>query len=396
VTSPTITTDRSGWFSPISAAATAVVVGFASTILLIMEAARAVGASPSQQASWAAALCFGMGVTTLVLSWRYRMPIITAWSTPGAALIATSATGATYQNALGAFAVAGLMMLVSGLIKPLEKAIEKIPAPVAAAMLAGVLLRYTLGVPGAAMAAPLLVLPLIVIFFVLRIVSPLFAVPVIVVAGVAMALMSGGLAQECCSFGFTALEWTTPSFDLQTILSIGVPLFLVTMASQNLPGFAVLRTSGYQPPVQPSLIVTGAASTLLAPFGSHAINLAAITASIVTGPDCHPDSHKRWLMAWPYLVLYGLIGLMAAGFVAILGALPAPLITAIAGLALFSPLMGGITAMTRQPRDIESALVTFLVMASGLTIIGVGSAFWGLLAGLALFAGRHFKEMWKH
>ena len=386
-------TARSGWFSLISSTLTAVVVGFASTILLIMEAARAVGASPSQQASWAAALCFGMAITSFILSWRYRMPMITAWSTPGAVLIATSATGVTYANALGAFVVAGVLMLVAGLIKPLEKAIEKIPAPIAAAMLAGVLLRYTLGVPSAALAMPLFVVPLIVVFFGLRMSWPLFAVPVIVVLGVVMAAFSGSFAGNCCSFGFTALEWTTPAFDLQTMLSIGVPLFLVTMASQNLPGFAVLRASGYQPPVQPALIVTGLGSALLAPFGSHAVNMAAITASIVTGPDCHPDPAKRWLVAWPYLVFYGLIGLMAASFVEILGALPKELITAIAGLALFPPLMGGVTAMMRVPEDIESALVCFLVTASGLTIMGVGSAFWGLVAGLVLFAVRHVREM---
>ncbi len=386
-------TSRAGWFSLISSTLTAVVVGFASTILLIMEAARAVGASPSQQASWAAALCFGMAITSFILSWRYRMPMITAWSTPGAVLIATSASGVTYANALGAFVVAAVLMLVAGLIKPLEKAIEKIPAPIAAAMLAGVLLRYTLGVPGAALAMPVFVLPLIVVFFGLRMSWPLFAVPVIVVLGVVMAAFSGSFAGQCCGFGITALEWTTPTFDLQTMLSIGVPLFLVTMASQNLPGFAVLRASGYQPPVQPALIVTGLGSALLAPFGSHAVNMAAITASIVTGPDCHPDPAKRWLVAWPYLVFYGLIGLMAASFVEILGALPKELITAIAGLALFSPLMGGVTAMMREPRDIESALVCFLVTASGLSIAGVGSAFWGLAAGLVLFAVRHVKEM---
>ncbi len=393
MTVPVAASSRSGWFSLISSTLTAVVVGFASTILVIMEAARAVGATPSQQASWAAALCIGMAITTFILSWRYRMPIITAWSTPGAVLIATGATGVTYSNALGAFVVAGVLMVVAGLIKPLEKAIEKIPAPIAAAMLAGVLLRYTLGVPGAAMAMPLFVLPLIVAFFALRMSWPLFAVPVIVVLGVAMAALGGGFAESCCSFGLTALQWTTPTFDIQTMLSIGVPLFLVTMASQNLPGFAVLRASGYQPPVQPSLLVTGLGSALMAPFGSHAINLAAITASIVTGPDCHPDPAKRWLVAWPYLVLYGLIGLMAASFVEILGALPKELITAIAGLALFSPLMGGVTAMMREPRDIESALVCFLVTASGLTIAGVGSAFWGLVAGLVLFGVRHLKEM---
>ena len=318
--------------------------------------------------------------------------MITAWSTPGAVLIATSGAGINFPNALGAFLVAGVLMVVAGLIKPLEKAIEKIPAPIAAAMLAGVLLRYTLGVPGAALAMPWMVLPLIVVFFVLRLSVPLYAVPVVVAAGVGLGLASGDFAGECCSFGLTPLIWTTPAFDWQIILSIGVPLFLVTMASQNLPGFAVLRASGYQPPVQPALLVTGAASALLAPFGSHAINMAAITASIVTGADCHPDPARRWLVAWPYFLLYGLIGLLAAGFVQVLGALPKDLITAIAGLALFSPLMGSMAAMLKDPRDIESALAAFLVTASGLTILGVGSAFWGLLTGLVLFGARHLMQ----
>ena len=384
-----MSTERAGWFSLVSAAFTAGVVGFASTILLIMEAARAVGATPGQQASWAAALCFGMAVSSFLLSWRYRMPIITAWSTPGAALIATSAAGVSYANALGAFLVAGLLMAAAGLIKPLEKAIERIPSPVAAAMLAGVLLRYALGVPLAALADPQFVVPLIILFFGLRLLVPLLAVPVVVALGVAMAALSGSFPAECCRFGLTLLEWTTPRFDPATILSIGVPLFLVTMASQNLPGFAVLRAAGYRPPVQPALVVTGAFSALLAPFGSHAINLAAITASIVTGPDCHPNPEKRWLMAWPYLVFYGAIGLFAAGLVEVLGALPKDLITAIAGLALFAPLMGAMGAMMKEARDIETALVTFLVTASGLTLFGVGSAFWGLAAGLILFAARH-------
>ena len=164
------------------------------------------------------------------------------------------------------------------------------------------------------------------------------------------------------------------------------------MASQNLPGFAVLRAAGYQPPVQPCLLVTGVGSVLLAPFGSHAINLAAITASLVTGADTHADPARRWLIAWPYLIFYGAIGLAAASFVQILGALPAPLITAIAGLALFSPLMGGVTAMMKEPRDIESALVTFMVTASGIAVFGVGSAFWGLVAGLVLFGARHLLQ----
>jgi len=380
---------RGGWFGLISTSATAVVVGFASTILLIMEAARAVGANPAQQASWAASLCFGMAITSLILSWRYRIPIITAWSTPGAALIATSAAGISYENALGAFLAAGFLTCLAALITPLARLIERIPAPLASAMLAGVLLRYSLGVPGAALAMPLVILPLIAVFFALRLSFPLFAVPVVVALGVVATLLTHAFPADCCGLGITWLQWTTPRFDPATIVSLGVPLFLVTMASQNLPGFAVLRASGYHPPVTGSLWVTGLGSMLLAPFGSHQINLAAITASLVTGPETHPDPRKRWLFAWPYLVLYTLVGLAAASFVQILGALPSPLITAIAGLALFAPLMGSAAAMMKEPRDIESALVTFLVTASGITLAGVGSAFWGLVAGLILFGARH-------
>ena len=380
---------RAGWFSLTTSAATAVVVGFASTILVIMQAAQAVGATPSQQASWAAMLCFGMAVTTLYLCWAHKMPIITAWSTPGAALIATSAVGVTYANALGAFVVAGLLMALAALVKPLARAIAQIPAPIASAMLAGVLLHYTLGVPAAALAMPQYVLPLVIVFFGLRLSYPLFAVPVVVVLGVAMAAFAGGFAGDCCVVGITRLEWTTPQFDAATILSIGVPLFLVTMASQNLPGFAVLRASGYEPPVTSCLLVTGLASVAMAPFGSHAVNLAAITASLVTGPDAHPDKDKRWLVAWPYLVLYVAVGLAATLFVQVLGALPVALITTIAGLALFSPLMASIVAMLKEPRDVESALVTFLVAASGITFEGVGAPFWGLVAGLLLFGVRH-------
>lgn len=387
-------TSARGWFSLTSSALTAIVVGFASTILLIMEAADAVGASPAEKASWAAALCIGMAVTTLILSWRYKMPVITAWSTPGAALIATSASaGIDYPSAIGAFIAAGVLMCLTALFKPVAQAIERIPASIAAGMLAGVLLRYTMGVPGAAIDLPFLVLPLIVIFFGLRVWQPLFAVPVVVVVGVVLAAFSGSFGQGCCSLGITQPVWTTPSFNWPVIVGLGVPLYLVTMASQNLPGFAVLKASGYQPPVTGSLWVTGLGSIVFAPFGSHQLNLAAITASIVTGPESHPDPQKRWLVAWPYLVLYILVGLAAASFVAILGSLPKPLITAIAGLALFAPLLGSTTQMFKNGGEIEAALATFLVSASGITLYGVGAPFWGLVAGLVLHGARRLQAM---
>ena len=284
-------------------------------------------------------------------------------------------------------------MTATALIKPLARAISNIPAPIAAAMLAGVLLHYSLGVPQAAIDMPFYVLPLIVLFFALRLSIALYAVPVVVAAGVIMALFAGGLSGECCTVSVTPLEWTTPQFALSSILSLGVPLYLVTMASQNLPGFAVLRASGYEPPVGSCLLVTGISSVVAAPFGSHAINMAAITASIVTSSDTHPYKDKRWLVAWPYLVLYIIVGLAAGLFVQVLGSLPHPLITAIAGLALFSPLMAGLTGMVKEPRDLESAAITFLVTASGITFYGVGAAFWGLVAGLLLFGARHLRDM---
>lgn len=380
-----ISRSSGGWATLTAAAAAAVIIGFASTILILMQAAVAVGANPEQQASMASVLCYVMAGTTAILCWRYKTPIIVAWSTPGAVLIASSAAGITYQTALGAFVISGVLMVITGLVKPLERAIEKMPPAIAAAMLAGVLVTYVLKVPTASIAAPWLVVPLVVVFFASRILLPLYAVPVITVFGLAIAYMSGSMGSTCCTLGITPLTFDVPKFEWHAMIGMGVPLYLVTMASQNLPGFAVVRAAGYLPPVSGALITTGFASILMAPFGGHAVNMAAITASLATGPDAHPDPAQRWKIMFPYFVMYGLIGLAAASFVQILGALPKELVMAIAGLALFGPLVGGMTAMMKDPKDIEAALVTFLVTASGFSLYGVGAAFWGLCAGLALW-----------
>ena len=373
------------WLSLTAAALAAVVIGFASTILVLMQAAQAIGATLAQQASMAAILCFMMAATTLVLCWRYKMPMLTAWSTPGAALIVGSAHGVSYQVALGAFVFAGALMVVTGLVRPLERTIERMPSAIAAAMLAGVLLNYVLKVPPAAIAAPWMVLPLVIVFFSARMIYPMYAVPVIVVLGLALAGFSGSMGAGCCALGVTALTFEVPQFEWPVMVGLGVPLYLVTMASQNLPGFAVMRASGYAPPVSGALVVTGLGSMMSAPFGGHAVNMAAITASLVTGPDAHPNPAQRWKIAYPYFVIYVLVGMAAMSFVTILGALPKELIAAVAGLALFAPLLSGITAMVKDPTDLEAAMVTFLVTASGVTMFGVGAAFWGLVAGMLVW-----------
>jgi benzoate membrane transport protein len=379
------------WLSLTSAATAAVIVGFASTILVVIEGAKAVGATPTQQASTAAILCFAMAASSFILAFRYKQPIMVAWSTPGSALMATGAAGIAFPDAVGAFMVAGGLMVLTALIKPLSTAISKLPPALAAAMLAGVLLRYVLGVPNAALDLPIFVVPLIIAFFALRMLVPMFTVPVIVGLGLVFAGLGGGFSGPV-HVGITPLEFVWPRWNLQVIIGLGLPLYLVTMASQNLPGFAVLKANGYQPPITACLLVTGLGSVLTAPFGTHAINMAAITAALVAGPDAHPDAKQRWKMIYPYTVLYVVFGLAAGTFVSLLGAMPKPLITAIAGLALFSPLMSGVSGMVKETRDIEAAMVTFLVTASGVTIFGVGGAFWGLLAGLLVWAVKQMQQ----
>ncbi len=380
------------WLSLSAAALTAVVVGFASTILVVMQAADAVGASDAQKISWAAMLCFAMGILSLILGLRHRIPIIIAWSTPGAALLATGAHGTPYAVALGAFAGAGVLTVITGLVKPLARAIEHIPSALASAMLAGVLVSYVLKVPAAAVATPQLVVPLIVVYFGMRFWKPLYAVPVVVVLGLALAVASGAMQLGGQHLAFSRLTFDMPQFSWAAMISIGFPLYLVTMASQNLPGFAVLRASGYPPPVASCLIGCGLTSVIASPFGGPQINMAAITASLATGPDAHPDPAQRWKVCFPYLVIYGALGLAAGTCVSVLGAMPHDLVIAIAGLALLSPLMSGLTAMVHTPRDIEAAVVTFLVTASGFTLFGVGAAFWGLLAGLILWGTKKLKR----
>ena len=369
--------------SIVNAALVAVLVGFGSTIALVVSAAQAVGATEAQTASWLAMICLATAASTAVLSLRYRIPTVTAWSTPGAALI-VGTTGIAMPEAVGAFLAAAGLILLTAAVKPLGRLVEKLPVAVAAAMLAGILLRFVLEVFVQAGVAPILVLPLVLLFLAIRTVSPAWAVILVLVAGILLARVLGMADDITLALRLTEPVLVRPSFELGAAIGLGLPLYLVTMAGQNLPGYAVLRTFGYTPPTRPILLVTGLASAATAPFGAHMTNLSAITAAICNGPDAHPDPAKRWLTGPVYALGYLFLGLFAASFVALFASLPPALIATIAGLALIAPLVVAAGSALREEGDRFAAIVTLAVTASGVSLLDTGSAFWGLLAGLAV------------
>jgi benzoate membrane transport protein len=368
--------------SIVTSAVVAALVGFGSTIAIIIAAAQAVGADAAQTSSWVAALCLSMAATSGFLSIRYRMPVITAWSTPGAALIAAS-TGISIHAAVGSFLLAGALIVLAALIRPFGRSIERIPTSIAAAMLAGVLLQFVVGVFQSAQGAPGLVLPLVAIFLVVRLVNPALAVLAVLFVGLGIAF-GGGMARPLTSdLSLSSLTLIEPAFEPAALIGLGLPLFLVTMASQNLPGFAVLKASGYHPPSRPILAVTGLASVITAFCGAHTSNLAAISAAICTGPDTHPDPARRWMVGPFYALSYLTFAAFSAALIGLIAALPPELIKTVAGLALMGAFAGALGSALSEGPKIFPAIVTLTVTASGLTLFGIGSAFWGLTAGLA-------------
>lgn len=371
-------------FSVLASASVAAIVGFGGTLALIIAAATALAATQAETASWVTALCLAVAASSAWLSIRYKMPIITAWSTPGLALIGAS-IGFTMPEAIGAFIVTAIAIFFTGLIKPLSALVSKIPAAVASGMLAGVLLSFVLAAAKAAAIDPWLVLPLAAAFFVIRIFNPSLAVIVVLIAGVIFALMSGRV-ENLPQPELSTLVLIQPVFSLSAMISIALPLYLVTMASQNLPGFAVLRASGYEPPTGAALQVTGITSLLTAPLGASTSNLAAISAALCTNPDAHPDPKKRWLTGPVYAIIYIIFAVFGASLVAIFAVLPPVLIALVAGLALMAPFINAISLALASEKDRLAAIVTFIVTASGIAFFDVGSAFWALVAGLFVIA----------
>jgi benzoate membrane transport protein len=364
----------------ISAALVATLVGYGSTIALVLAAAAAVGADAAQTASWVAAVSVAKGLGSAALSWSTRVPVVLAWSTPGAALIAAT-SGIGIHEAVGAFILAGGLIALTGAIPALSRAISAIPPAVAAAMLAGVLLPFVMAVARNAASLPALILPLVAIFLVVRLASPLYATLATLAAGIALALALPGTA-PALAFDPLPFTFVAPAFDPAVLLGLGLPLYLVTMASQNLPGFAVLRANGYTPPVRPVLLVTGGGSALGALWGAHTFNMAAITAAICLDPATEPDPARRWRVGLVYGAFWVALGLMGSALLPAILAMPPEIVATVAGLALVAPLIGAASQAFEPPGTRFAAAVTFATTASGVAAFGIGAAFWGLAAGL--------------
>jgi benzoate membrane transport protein len=368
--------------SAVAAGFVTVLVGFTSSAVLVFEAARAAGATPAGVGSWILALGIGMAATCIGLSLRYRTPVVTAWSTPGAALLITAVAGLPMAESIGAFLVSALLMTLAGFTGAFERFMNRVPVSLASAMLAGVLLRFGLDVFVSMKTQRALVLLMFGTYLAARRLAPRYAVIAALAVGIAVAGGEGLLHLQGVDLALAHPVFTAPRLSLRAIVGVALPLFVVTMASQNIPGIAVLRASGYRTPVSPLVGWTGAATLVLAPFGGYAFNLAAITAAICTGREAHDDPAKRYVAAVSAGAFYLVVGVFGATVGALFAAFPRELVAAIAGLALFGTIGGGLANALRDDAEREPALVTFLVTASGTSLFGVGSAFWGLVAGV--------------
>lgn len=375
--------------SAVIAGFVAVLVGFTSSVVIVFQAAEALGATPAQTTSWLWALGLGVGLTSMGLSLRYRRPVLTAWSTPGAALLVTAGAGVPMAQALGAIAVCAVLIVLAGVTGWFARIMNRIPQPLAAALLAGVLVRFAFDAFLAARTEPLMVVAMMLAYLLGRRLWPRYAVPGVLLVGMTLAAARGRIHLEGVHWALAEPVFTLPEFSLQAVIGIALPLFVVNMTTQNLPGVAAQRASGYDTPVSPVITWTGLAMLLGAPFGGFSVNLAAITGAICMGREAHEDPSRRYLAAVAAGVFYLLLGLGAGAVVGLISAFPKELVLAVAGLALLSTIGAGLASAMGDERLREPALITFVVTASGLALWGVGSAFWGVVAGaLALLVQR--------
>ena len=368
--------------SAIVAGLIAVIVSYAGPAVIVFQAAQAAHVGHAFLSSWIWAMSIGAGLTGLTLSLRYKAPVITAWSTPGAALLVAALPGVTLSQAIGAYVFSAALITLFGLTGWFDKLMQRVPRGIAAAMLAGILFKFGVEVFGAFKGAPLLVGSMFIGYLLLKRHLPRYAIALVLAGGTLLAGVTGQLHFQAFSLELARPVFVMPEFDLGTLISLGLPLCLVTMTGQFVPGIAVMRTAGYDTPANPLVSVNGIASLLLAPFGAHGLNLAAITAAICTGRDSHEDPRRRYVAGVACGAFYLLIGSFGATLAALFAALPHALIATVAGLALLGAILNGLSTAMSDDTQKEAALVTFLVTASGIAFLGLGAAFWGLLVGL--------------
>ncbi|WP_431274911.1 benzoate/H(+) symporter BenE family transporter [Variovorax ureilyticus] len=367
--------------SAFTAGFVAVLVGFTSSVAIVFQAAQAFGASPELISSWMWALGLGMGLASAVPSLWWRKPVMIAWSTPGAAVLAVAGAGYSMNEAVGAFIVCAVLMTLAGATGWFERVMNRIPMALASALLAGVLARFGLQAFVAAQTALPLVLLMLGTYLIGKRALPRYAVPLTLLVAIVFVAARGELAWGAVHFSAAMPVFTMPVFSWQAVVSLALPLFVVTMASQNLPGVAVIRATGYELPVSKLITISGMTTLVLAPFGAFALNLSAITAAICMGREAHEDPARRYTAAVSCGAIYAVIGLFGAAVTGLLTAFPKELVAAIAGLALLGTIGGGTAAAVRDESHREAALITFLVTLSGVTLLGIGSAFWGVVAG---------------
>ena len=368
----------------------AVLVGFSSSVAIVFQAAQGLGATPAQITSWMLALGVGTGLTSIGLSLWYRQPVLTAWSTPGAALLVAT-HGVSLPVATGAFLISAALITIAGASGLFERLMSRVPVAIAAALLAGVLTRFGLDAALSAHGDAFLVGLMAFVFVAGRRFWPRFAVPGVLVAGIVVAAAGGRISLAEVQWGWARPVFVMPQFPLSAAIGLGLPMFIVTMASQNLPGVAAQRAAGVTAPVSPVIATTGIATLLLAPFGSFGLNLAAITAAICMGPEAHPDPKRRYMAPVAAGVFYLLIGLGGGAVVGLMAAFPHALVVAVAGLALLGTIAGALASALAVEKHRDAAAITFLVTLSGVTLGGIGAPFWGVVAGAIALGVQHFR-----
>ena len=368
-------------FPTLLAGFVAVLVGYASSAAIIWQAAEAAGANAQQISGWMTALGLAMGLSTLLLTLWRKVPILTAWSTPGAALLVGGLQGTTLNDAVGIFIFANALIVLCGLTGWFARLMRLIPHSLAAAMLAGILLRFGLQAFSTLEEQLLLCASMLLGWLLFKAFAPRYAVVAALVVGTIVAVLKGDVVTHSLRMSVVIPQFIAPHFSVTQLLSVGVPFFLVTMASQNAPGLATLQASGYQVPISSLIVISGAFGLLLAPFGVYSVCIAAITAAICQSPEAHPDPQKRWLASVTAGIFYLIAGVFGGSITALMAALPSVWIQMLAGLALLGTLGGSLFQSLQSPHERDAALVTFLVTASGITLAGIGSAFWGLVIG---------------